>query len=122
VSTNAIKQFPDVNQQFPGKADLTKKFTGSDDENAAVGLRGAGDHVLDEVPVPGRVNDGDVVLGRLELPERNVDGNAALTLRLQLVQHPGVLEGALTHLQQTYEESVLSIQSPYFLMFMGPRN
>ncbi len=89
--------FPDVNQYFPGSEH--RKITGSDDKNAAVGLRGAGDHVLDEVPVTGRVDDGDVVLGRLELPERNVDGNAALTLRLQLVQHPGVLEGALTHLQ-----------------------
>ena len=37
-------------------------------------------------------------LGRLELPQRNVDGDAPLALRLQLVQHPGVLEGALAHL------------------------
>jgi len=40
-------------------------------------------------------NDGDVVLGRLELPERNVDGDTTLTLGLQLVKNPCVLEGTL---------------------------
>ena len=34
----------------------------------------------------------------LELPEGNVDGDTALTLRLELVEHPGVLEGALAQL------------------------
>ena len=43
----------------------------------------------------GGVDDGHVVLGRLELPEGDVDGDAALALRLQLVHHPGVFEGAL---------------------------
>ena len=43
----------------------------------------------------GGVDDGDVVLGSLELPEGNVDGDATLALGLQLVHHPGILEGAL---------------------------
>ena len=33
-----------------------------------------------------------------ELPEGNIDGDTTLTLSLELVEHPGVLEGALTHL------------------------
>jgi hypothetical protein len=37
-------------------------------------------------------------LGSLELPEGNVDGDTALTLGLQLVQDPGVLEGTLAEL------------------------
>lgn len=58
----------------------------------------AGYHVLDEVAVAGGIDDGDVVLGGLELPEGDVDGDAALPLCLQLVQHPGILEGAFAHL------------------------
>ena len=40
----------------------------------------------------------DVVLGSLELPESDVDGDATLTLGLELVEHPGILEGALAQL------------------------
>lgn len=72
--------------------------TGGDDENGAVGLRGTGDHVLDEVTVTGGVNDGDLVLGGLELPEGNVDGDTTLTLGLELVKNPSVLERGLAEL------------------------
>jgi hypothetical protein len=88
----------------PGYVNTTTQkaigLTGSDNEDAAISLGCSGDHVLDEVPVAGGVNDGNVVLRGLELPERNVDGDATLTLRLQFVQHPGVLEGALAHLHK----------------------
>lgn len=50
---------------------------------------------LDEISVTWGVDDGDVVLGGLELPESNVDGDTTLTLGLQLVKNPCVLEGAL---------------------------
>jgi hypothetical protein len=40
-------------------------------------------------------DNGDVVLGSLELPERNVDGDTTLTLGLQFVEDPCVLEGTL---------------------------
>uniref|UniRef100_A0A182TK57 Uncharacterized protein n=1 Tax=Anopheles melas TaxID=34690 RepID=A0A182TK57_9DIPT len=43
------------------------------------------------------VDDRHVILGRFELPQRDIDGDTTLTLRLQLVQHPGVLERALAH-------------------------
>ena len=59
-------------------------------------LRCSGDHVLDEVTMSGGINDGDIVLGSLELPQGNVDGDSSLTLGLQLVQDPGVLEGSLS--------------------------
>merc|ERR1719220_314908 len=81
-----------------GDAGLELTGAGGDDEDAAVGLRGAGDHVLDEIPVAGGVDDGDVVLGSLELPQGDVDGDATLALGLELVEHPGILEGALAHL------------------------
>jgi hypothetical protein len=57
-----------------------------------------GDHVLDEVTVARGVNDGDLVLGGLELPEGDVDGDTTLTLGLELVKNPGVLERALAEL------------------------
>lgn len=61
-------------------------------------LGGSGDHVLDEVTVSRRVDDSDVIFFCLKLPESDVDGDAALTLRLQLVHHPGILEGPLPYL------------------------
>lgn len=59
----------------------------------------ASDHVLDEIPVAGGVDDGDVVFGGLKLPEGDVNGDTTLPLCLQFVQHPGVFEGTLPHLE-----------------------
>jgi hypothetical protein len=61
-------------------------------------LGGAGNHVLDEISVSWGVDDGEVVLLGLELPEGDIDGDTSLSFSLQLVQDPGVLEGALTHI------------------------
>jgi len=72
--------------------------TGGDDEHTAVGLGSASDHVLDEIPVAWGIDDGDVVVLGLELPQGNIDGDTTLTLGLELVQHPGIFEGALAHL------------------------
>ncbi len=83
-----------------GNASLELTSTGSDDEHAAVGLGGASDHVLDEITMTRGINDGDVVLGSLELPEGDIDGDTTLTLGLELVEHPGVLERALAHLEE----------------------
>lgn len=43
-------------------------------------------------------NDGDMVLGGLELPEGDINGDTTLTLGLQLVEDPGILEGTLAEL------------------------
>jgi len=40
-------------------------------------------------------NDGDLVPGGLELPEGDIDGDTTLTLGLELVKNPGILEGTL---------------------------
>ena len=72
--------------------------TGGDDENGAISLGSTSDHVLDEITVTGGVNDGNIVAGGLELPESDIDGDTTLTLGLQLVQHPGVLEGTFAQL------------------------
>lgn len=101
-----------------GNTSLELTSTGGNDENGAVGLGSTGDHVLDEITVTGSVwigirlarvivisrkanahtNDGDIVLGSLELPQSNVDGDTTLTLGLELVKDPCVLEGTLTEL------------------------
>ena len=78
-----------------GDASLELSSSRGDDEHTAVSLAGAGDHVLDEVTMAGGVDDGDVVLGSLELPEGDINGDTTLTLGLQLVHDPGILEGAL---------------------------
>merc|ERR1712216_169022 len=54
------------------------------DEHGKISLRGAGDHVLDEVTVPGGIDDGEVVLGGLELPESDVNGDARSRSALSL--------------------------------------
>ena len=46
----------------------------------------------------GPTNDGDIVLGGLELPEGDINGDTTLTLGLELVKNPGILEGALAQL------------------------
>merc|ERR1719150_574549 len=78
--------------------DTSLEFTGAggDDQDTAIGLGSSSDHVLDEITMSGGVDDGDIVLASLELPESDIDGDTTLTL--QLVQNPGVLEGALAHL------------------------
>ena len=43
-------------------------------------------------------NDGDIVLGGLELPESDIDGDTTLTLSLEFVKNPGILEGTLSEL------------------------
>merc|ERR1719317_1709286 len=78
--------------------DASLELTGArgDDEHTTVSLRSSSDHVLDEVPVSRGINDGDIVLGGLELPESNIDGDSSLTLSLQFVKNPGILEGSLS--------------------------
>jgi len=81
-----------------GDTSLELTSTGGNDENSAIGLGGTSDHVLDEITVTWGINDGDVVLWGLELPESDIDGDTTLTLGLELVKNPGVLEGTLAQL------------------------
>jgi hypothetical protein len=78
-----------------GDTSLELTSTGGNDENGAISLGGTSDHVLDEITVTGGIDDGDHVLGGLELPEGDIDSDTTLTLGLQLVKDPGVLEGTL---------------------------
>lgn len=43
-------------------------------------------------------DDGDLILGGLELPESDIDGDTTLTLSLEFVKNPGVLERTLSEL------------------------
>jgi len=78
-----------------GNTGLEFTSTSSDDENGAIGLRGASNHVLDEVTMTRSINDRNIVSRCLELPEGNVDGDTTFALGLELIEHPSVLEGAL---------------------------
>jgi hypothetical protein len=81
-----------------GDTSLELTSTSGNDENGAVSLRGTSDHVLDEITVTGSVNDGDIVLLSLELPQSNIDGDTTLTLGLELVKNPRILERTLAEL------------------------
>merc|ERR1712050_348758 len=71
--------------------------TSGDDEDGAIGLGSTSNHVLNKVSVAWGINNGDLVLAGLELPEGNIDGDTSLSLGLELVENPSVLEGALAH-------------------------
>jgi len=81
-----------------GDTSLEFTDTGGDDQDGTIGLGSTSDHVLDKVSVTGSVDDGDIVSGSLELPEGNVDGDTSLTLGLQFVEDPSVLERGLSEL------------------------
>jgi len=81
-----------------GDTSLKTTSGGVDDKYSTVSLGGTRDHVLNEVTVSGGINDSAVVLGGLELPQGDIDCDTPLTLSLQLVKHPRVLEGPLVHL------------------------
>jgi len=79
--------------------DTSLELTGTtgNNQDSAISLGGTSNHVLDEIAMAWSVNDGDVELGGFEFPQGNVDGDTTLAFSLEFVQHPGVLEGALTH-------------------------
>jgi len=58
---------------------------GVDDEDGGVGLRSAGNHVLDEIAMSGGVDDGEDGLGGLELPKGDVDGDTTFAFSFKLV-------------------------------------
>ena len=78
-----------------GDTSLELTGTAGNDEDGTVSLGGTSDHVLDEITVTWGVDDGNIVPRGLELPEGNIDGDTTLTLGLQLVEDPCVLEGTL---------------------------
>ncbi|BAS82590.1 Os03g0177966 [Oryza sativa Japonica Group] len=81
-----------------GDTSLKTTSGGVNDEHGTVSLGGTRDHVLDEVTVTRGIDDRAVVLGGLELPQGDINGDTSLTLGLELVEHPRVLEGPLVHL------------------------
>merc|ERR1712106_260922 len=81
-----------------GDASLELTGAGGDDEHTTISLGSSSDHVLYEIPVSGGVDDGDIVPRSLELPECDIDGDSSLTLSLQFVEDPCVLEGSLSRL------------------------
>ncbi len=69
---------------------------GRTEQHSGVGLGSTGDHVLHEVTVTGRVDDGPVVLRGEELLVSDVDGDSTLALFLEPVHDVGETESGLT--------------------------
>jgi hypothetical protein len=80
-----------------GDTSLETALRRVDDQHSDVGLGGSGDHVLDEITVSGGVDNSELEIGRFELPKGNIDGDTTLTLGLEVIQNPGILEGSLTN-------------------------
>ena len=82
-----------------GETGLELTNAGGDHEDGGISLGGTSDHVLDEIAMTGGINNGEDALGGLELPESDINGDTTLTLSLEFVKNPSVLEGSLTHLE-----------------------
>jgi hypothetical protein len=80
-----------------GDTNLKTISGGVNDKDNIVTLGGTSDHVLDEVTVSRGINDGSIVLGGLKLPQSNINSDTSLTLSLELIKHPSILEGSLVH-------------------------
>ncbi|KAL8136456.1 hypothetical protein V2J09_002457 [Rumex salicifolius] len=65
---------------------------GINDEDSAISLGCSSNHVLDEVTMSRGIDDSAVVPSGLKLPESNINGDTTLTLSLQFVKHPRILE------------------------------
>ena len=72
---------------------LLDAFVGVDQQQRGFGVGGAGDHVLEELLVAGRVDDDVLAFGRLEPDLRGVDGDVLVALGLEGVHEVGPLEG-----------------------------
>jgi len=83
---------------FRSPATLETTGGGVDNQDGNIGLGGTSDHVLDEITVAGGINDSELELGGLELPEGDIDGDTTLTLGLEVIKDPGVLEGGFAHI------------------------
>ena len=71
---------------------LAHAFLGVDDQHRRLGARRARDHVLQELDVPGRVDDDVVARRALEEAARGVDRDALVLLVRQRVEQERVLE------------------------------
>ncbi len=71
---------------------LLDAFVGVDDQERGFGAGRAGDHVLQELDVAGRVDDDVVASARLEEHARGVDRDALRAFVLQRVEQEGVFE------------------------------
>jgi hypothetical protein len=59
---------------------------GIDDQQGGIGLRGAGDHVAEELGVSGRVDQHDVARGSAQTDLAGIDGDALIALGLQRIE------------------------------------
>ncbi len=71
---------------------LAHALLGVDDQHGRLGARRARDHVLQELDVPGRVDDDVVARLALEEAARGVDGDALVLLVVERVEQERVLE------------------------------
>ena len=82
---------------LPVLRDTGLKFTSAcgHNEDSAVSLGRSGDHIFYEISMARGIDDSNVVLVCLEFHQLDVDSDATLAFRFQLVQDPSILEGAL---------------------------
>ena len=81
-----------------GPSTLETTGGGVDDKDGNISLRGTGNHVLDEITMSRGINNSELETRSLELPKGNINCDTTLTLSLEVIKNPGVLERSLTEL------------------------
>jgi hypothetical protein len=80
-----------------------------DDQDRAVSLRGAGDHVAQELGMSGRVDQHDVARIGAEADLRGVNGDALVALGLQCVEQERPFEGHAAPLADGFQHLELAL-------------
>ncbi len=75
-----------------GDTGLELSFGGCDDEDSAVCLRSPRDHILDEIPMPRRIDNSNPILRSLKLPQRDINSDPPLPGSLDPIHEPRILE------------------------------
>jgi hypothetical protein len=88
---------------------IAQALGGVDDEHRGVGLRGAGDHVAQELGMAGRIDQHDIARGSAEADLAGVERDALIAFGLQRVEEERPLEchtAPVTHRLQRFQFAV----------------
>ncbi|VCW61416.1 unnamed protein product [Gulo gulo] len=72
--------------------------TSSNNQDSTISLRCAYNHIFYHVSVSWGISEGPIILAGLEFPQGDISGDTTFTCSFQLIQDPGILEGAFSHL------------------------
>jgi hypothetical protein len=80
-----------------GNTSFEFSLGGSNHEHGAIGLRGSGNHVFDEISMSWGINNGNQVFFGFEFPESDINSDTSFSFGLKFIKNPGIFERSFTH-------------------------